>query len=115
MIRQGMSDECSICLSEFNQPVITQCAHVYCRGCITQYIQSQPPPAKCPLCRTDVQTTGLLEAAAAQDDGDDNDTANNSCSSEFDDIVVDVSSTKINAVLKELEISKAKGNTDKTI
>ena len=34
---------------------------------------------------------------------------------EFDDIVVDVSSTKINAVMTELEISKAKGNTDKTI
>ncbi len=31
MIKEGLSDECSICLSEFTQPVITPCAHIYCR------------------------------------------------------------------------------------
>ena len=31
MIKEGLSDECSICLSEFTQPVITSCAHIYCR------------------------------------------------------------------------------------
>ena len=31
MIKEGFSDECSICLSEFTQPVITPCAHIYCR------------------------------------------------------------------------------------
>ena len=31
MIKEGLSDECSICLSEFAQPVITPCAHIYCR------------------------------------------------------------------------------------
>ena len=31
MIKEGLSDECSICLSEMTQPVITPCAHVYCR------------------------------------------------------------------------------------
>ena len=34
MIKEGLSDECSICLSEFTQPVITPCAHIYCRYAI---------------------------------------------------------------------------------
>ncbi len=41
MLKEGggsddLSEECSICLSEFNMPVITPCAHAYCRPCITQ-------------------------------------------------------------------------------
>ena len=116
MIRDGISDECSICLSEFRHPVITSCAHVYCKGCITQYIQSAtPPPAQCPLCRADVTVKNLLEAATAQDDEDDDGLKASVTPCEFEDIIVNVSSTKVNAVLKELEISKAKGNTDKTI
>ena len=31
MIKEGLSDECSICLGEFTQPVITPCAHIYCK------------------------------------------------------------------------------------
>ena len=34
MIKEGFTDECSICLSEFTQPVITPCAHIYCRYCL---------------------------------------------------------------------------------
>ena len=32
MIKDGISDECSICLSEFDHPVITPCAHIYWSG-----------------------------------------------------------------------------------
>ena len=31
LIKEGLSDECSICLMDFQQPVITPCAHIYCR------------------------------------------------------------------------------------
>ena len=52
MIRDGISDECSICLGDFDHPVITPCAHIYCKPCITQLIETFPqPPAPCPLCR----------------------------------------------------------------
>lgn len=102
MIRAGMSDECSICLSEFDHPVITPCGHVYCRPCITQYIEAaKPPPAQCPLCRRHLFVNKLLEAAV-DEEGDDDD-ANGKTNDPFHDIVVDVSSTKINAVLKELK------------
>ena len=60
----------------------------------------------------------LLEAAAAADENDDEAAIgmkDEESRTEFEDITVDVSSTKVNAVLRELEISKAKGNTDKTI
>uniref|UniRef100_A0A3Q2PV47 RING-type domain-containing protein n=1 Tax=Fundulus heteroclitus TaxID=8078 RepID=A0A3Q2PV47_FUNHE len=42
---------CSICLGAFNEPVSTPCGHNFCKGCITQYWNSQSNgPAKCPLC-----------------------------------------------------------------
>uniref|UniRef100_A0A3Q2PUR1 Uncharacterized protein n=1 Tax=Fundulus heteroclitus TaxID=8078 RepID=A0A3Q2PUR1_FUNHE len=42
---------CSICLGAFNEPVSTPCGHNFCKGCITQYWNSQiNGPAKCPLC-----------------------------------------------------------------
>lgn len=43
---------CSICLGEFNEPVSTPCGHNFCKGCITQYWNSQiNGPAQCPLCK----------------------------------------------------------------
>ncbi|XP_036004684.1 E3 ubiquitin-protein ligase TRIM7-like [Fundulus heteroclitus] len=43
---------CSICLGAFNEPVSTPCGHNFCKGCITQYWNSQiNGPAQCPLCK----------------------------------------------------------------
>ena len=93
MIREGISDECSICLTEFNHPVITPCAHVYCRPCIVQCIESTPnPPAPCPLCRGPLEVKSLLEAAKSEDDEVVDDNGEKKV---FEDIVVDVSSTKV--------------------
>ncbi len=100
LIRDGLSDECSICLCEFTQPVITPCAHVFCRHCISHYIESShPPPARCPLCRRGVAQKELLEAAPEDEEEDEE---NKSSSDPFEDIVMDVSSSKLNAALKEL-------------
>ena len=108
MIRDGMSDECSICLCEFDRPVITPCAHVYCRPCIVQHIETAPrPPAMCPLCRGPLLVKNLLEAAKDDDCEDGKDS--------FDDIVISVSSTKVNATLKELEILRHTKPREKTI
>jgi SWI/SNF-related matrix-associated actin-dependent regulator of chromatin subfamily A3 len=96
MIKEGTSDECSICLSEFNSPVITQCAHVYCRPCITQYIDSTPnPPAMCPLCRSAVTADKLLEAASSNDE----DTVENDKTEAFEDIIVNVSNRIFTSIL----------------
>ncbi|KAJ5165354.1 Zinc finger RING-type [Penicillium coprophilum] len=54
---------CAICLDNLEQPVITACAHSYCRGCIEQVIERQH---KCPLCRADINETNALVAPAVE-------------------------------------------------
>ncbi|KAJ5241340.1 uncharacterized protein N7469_002931 [Penicillium citrinum] len=48
---------CAICLDKLENPVITACAHAYCRGCIEQAIERQH---KCPLCRADLEDNSIL-------------------------------------------------------
>ena len=52
---------CAICLDNFDQPVITACAHSFCRGCIEQVIERQH---KCPLCRAEITDNSLLVSPA---------------------------------------------------
>ncbi|KAK4864322.1 hypothetical protein LT330_009849 [Penicillium expansum] len=54
---------CAICLDNLEQPVITACAHSYCRGCIEQVIERQH---KCPLCRADIKETNTLVSPAVE-------------------------------------------------
>ncbi|KAF4763315.1 hypothetical protein HAV15_000818 [Penicillium sp. str.  len=54
---------CAICLDNLEQPVITACAHSYCRGCIEQVIERQH---KCPLCRADINETNTLVSPAVE-------------------------------------------------
>lgn len=62
---------CAICLDNLEQPVITACAHAFCRGCIEQVIERQH---KCPLCRADIKdNTGLVAPSSGL--GEDADTA----------------------------------------
>lgn len=39
LLASGGEEECAVCLSPFEHPVITACSHVYCRRC--GYLQSQ--------------------------------------------------------------------------
>ncbi|PVH97783.1 hypothetical protein DM02DRAFT_657940 [Periconia macrospinosa] len=41
-------EECPVCMETLREPVITQCAHVFCTACIERVIEIQH---KCPLCR----------------------------------------------------------------
>ncbi|KAJ6110073.1 hypothetical protein N7486_002308 [Penicillium sp. IBT 16267x] len=61
---------CAICLDNFDQPVITACAHSYCKGCIEEVIERQH---KCPLCRADIKDNKTL-VGPAEDFGEDSDT-----------------------------------------
>lgn len=60
---------CAICLDNLDSPVITACAHSYCRGCIEQVIDRQH---KCPLCRAEINDNTSLVSPAANL-GEDND------------------------------------------
>uniref|UniRef100_G3P9F7 Helicase-like transcription factor n=1 Tax=Gasterosteus aculeatus aculeatus TaxID=481459 RepID=G3P9F7_GASAC len=62
VLASGSDEECSVCLDSVHLPVITHCAHVYCRPCIAQVISSeQVTPARCPLCRSEIKASELVE------------------------------------------------------
>ena len=98
MIRSGVTEDCSICLDDLKIPVITPCAHVFCRACIEAVIQTLKPPT-CPLCRAVINKKGLLEAGQ-DDEGEDEVTK--STANDMEDIYVKISSSKVNAVVREM-------------
>ncbi|CAJ1074379.1 helicase-like transcription factor isoform X1 [Xyrichtys novacula] len=61
VLASGSDEECSVCLCSVHLPVITHCAHVYCRPCIAQVISTEQERARCPLCRTEIKTSELVE------------------------------------------------------
>ena len=97
MIKDGVSDDCSVCLENLKSPVITPCAHVFCKTCIETVLDTIVP-ASCPLCRrTPMTKNQLLEAGHQEDTELGEDTL-----ADMKDIEVTVSSSKVNAVLKEI-------------
>ncbi|XP_041828646.1 helicase-like transcription factor isoform X2 [Melanotaenia boesemani] len=61
VLASGSDEECSVCLDSIRLPVITHCAHVYCRPCIAQVIGTEQEKAHCPLCRSEIKTSELVE------------------------------------------------------
>ena len=61
------NEECPICLDELNDPVITHCAHLYCKPCISSVIRTDPRNvAKCPMCRRDIDEKKLVPPAVEE-------------------------------------------------
>ncbi|XP_048361411.1 helicase-like transcription factor isoform X2 [Sphaerodactylus townsendi] len=90
VLSSGSDEECAICLDSLNLPVITHCAHVYCKPCICEVIQREKPNAKCPLCRKEVELQQLVECPL--EDSDDTEKP----AQEW------ISSSKINALMHAL-------------
>ncbi|XP_062324767.1 helicase-like transcription factor [Osmerus eperlanus] len=61
VLASGSDEECPVCLDSVRLPVITHCAHVYCRACIAQVISSEQEQACCPLCRGQIRSSELVE------------------------------------------------------
>ena len=98
MIKEGVTDDCSICLDDLKSPVITPCAHVFCKACIEAVIENMKPPA-CPLCRRTPMSSKTLLEAGHQEEGEEEE---DHTLAAMEDIIVNASSSKINAVLKEI-------------
>ncbi|KAK1598293.1 SNF2 family domain-containing protein [Colletotrichum navitas] len=81
-------EDCAVCLDTLNNPVITHCKHVFCRGCISKVIEAQH---KCPMCRNQLGEDALLEPAPEGDEENDEN---------FDG---DAKSSKTEALLKILQ------------
>ncbi|KAE8383217.1 SNF2 family N-terminal domain-containing protein [Aspergillus bertholletiae] len=56
-------ETCPVCLDTLQQPVITACAHTFCKGCIEEVIERQH---RCPMCRAELSDTSALVAPAVE-------------------------------------------------
>lgn len=65
-VKLDSQEDCPICFESLTErdknPVITACAHTFCRDCIERVINTQH---KCPMCRAELPTTDLLVSPAA--------------------------------------------------
>lgn len=46
--------ECNICLELAQDPIVTQCGHLYCWPCIYKWLQVYPEVQQCPVCKAGV-------------------------------------------------------------
>ncbi|KAK0069593.1 helicase-like transcription factor [Biomphalaria pfeifferi] len=59
VIESGSDEECSICLESLKEPVITACAHIYCKLCIEAVIEKNEQETSCPMCRAPLDKNEL--------------------------------------------------------
>jgi hypothetical protein len=58
-----MISNCSICLEEICDTTVTPCRHVFCYGCITNWVNTNE---NCPLCREPVYYEDIKDFAPRQ-------------------------------------------------
>ncbi|KNC99573.1 uncharacterized protein SPPG_04962 [Spizellomyces punctatus DAOM BR117] len=51
------NEDCCVCLDTLKEPVVTPCAHVFCKACISEVKSTNPV---CPMCRGDLENRVLL-------------------------------------------------------
>jgi SNF2 family DNA or RNA helicase len=56
------NETCSICMCELDDPVVTKCAHYYCKECITMALTSSNKKV-CPICRSAVSFDDIYSVA----------------------------------------------------
>ncbi len=83
-------DECSICLDELHNPVITACKHVFGQECIERTIDLQK---KCPMCRAELVDKDCLIHPAAETKTEE-------------EIDIETKSSKTEALMKILAASR---------
>jgi SWI/SNF-related matrix-associated actin-dependent regulator of chromatin subfamily A3 len=53
-------EECPICLEAIDNPVVTPCAHFFCKPCITQHLNNEASNSSCPACRYVISVENLV-------------------------------------------------------
>lgn len=51
--------ECLICLSSAEDPIVTQCGHIFCWGCIKNWIQTSNQMF-CPICKNGINLDKVI-------------------------------------------------------
>ena len=66
VVTSGVDEECPVCLDSLNMPVITHCAHIFCKRCIEKVIKETSPC--CPMCRGVISIDRLVDAPGDQEE-----------------------------------------------
>ncbi|KAF5872570.1 putative rad5-like protein [Botrytis fragariae] len=82
-------EECSICLEELHNPVITTCKHVFGQECIERTIEIQH---KCPMCRAHLENKEVLVHPAVE-------------TAEDEEINTDEQSSKTEALMQIIKVT----------
>jgi|SaaInlStandDraft_5_1057022.scaffolds.fasta_scaffold00852_4 SNF2 family DNA or RNA helicase len=56
-------EDCCICYDKLNDPVMTECGHIFCNECITLSLKYQP---NCPSCRKSISTQNIYKITKKQ-------------------------------------------------
>ena len=121
LIREGVSEDCSICLDDLKTPVITPCGHVFCKACIEQVLDNNiqtKTASVCPLCRNALEKKDLLEAGQVEDEEEGGESGGDDAGEAQDvleDVEVEGSSSKINAAIKEMLRIRQENPGDKIV
>lgn len=103
---------CGICFDECEDAIVSQCKHMFCREDVRQYIQSSPSKVNCPTCfrPLDIDLTQpqieKLETAKV---------SSRKSIVNYIDLVNWRSSTKIEALVEELDSQRSCDQTHKSI
>ncbi|KAK5098815.1 hypothetical protein LTS08_006193 [Lithohypha guttulata] len=107
-LKLDSQEDCPICMESLNDtdrdPVITACAHAFCKDCIERTIQTQH---KCPMCRAELTSTDMLVQPAAS--------FGEAAAEQNLDIDPEESSSKIEAIVKLVLASTKDDSETKTV
>jgi SNF2 family DNA or RNA helicase len=57
--QEDEEQECPICMEPMSDPIITQCAHIFCRECVNKMFASSLLP-HCPTCRVEMPKKSIM-------------------------------------------------------
>ncbi|KAL4458507.1 hypothetical protein ABPG75_013372 [Micractinium tetrahymenae] len=66
LLKEGLEEDCPICLDVLRTPVITLCKHIFCRRCIDAVMARDKP--SCPMCRGHIAAADLVELPEEEPD-----------------------------------------------
>uniref|UniRef100_A0A7S0CPX5 Uncharacterized protein n=1 Tax=Amorphochlora amoebiformis TaxID=1561963 RepID=A0A7S0CPX5_9EUKA len=67
-LKKGNTNECPICLDVPEDPVLAECGHLYCHGCVKSMFHSSSSRgwSRCAICRKDLYEVNLFKIPTAE-------------------------------------------------